>query len=823
MDREEHPPLLAPDARVDLIHRLAAMPGVTTLCLDPTFRFCEIPDSIRALGAVADAGAPREVGEIRENLSPREGAALMGAIGRARRSGAADLVIHPAPTRARTHVAIIDVTDELGVYVVLTGEGVRVPGSSVPQAKSRPRRIVHHRNDIAELTWVDPLTVDLLGLDPREMTGRSALEFTHPDDHGRGIDAWLALLAGQPPVRHRVRWATGDGGWNWFEITHRDLLESHGYVESEMVDVEDEMQALARAREGEVRFNTLTESLPMGVIHVDADGEIAYMNSWLRDFVAFDAEAPVGKQFLSIHPDDRQELTHAFGAASTDGTESDLDIRVTRRRHADERICRVRVRPVVADPETDRRAAIASVEDITDSVKLETRLRHQAMTDDLTGLHNRPALIERLQHRLDEPHRENGVAALFIDLDGFKMINDGLGHDAGDDLLVEVARRLSDVLRDGDFVARVGGDEFVVVVDDCPNLDHAAALAARLIESNEAAFSIDGNDARISCSIGVMLVSPYDALPADQVVTNADLAMYKAKRAGGGQWAAYDDSLRDTMSRTFELKRGILDSLENNEFSLFLQPLRDLGSGKTVGAECLVRWFHPVHGLTGTDQFIPIAEQSGLIVPLGRWIFDSACRIAARARAIGREDLRISVNVSGRQLAHSGFVDEFHDAVDRHGISPSQMILEVTETVFVGTDGDAIEMLRSIKRAGATIALDDFGTGYSSLNQLRLMPASMIKIDGSYVGDLEVDAGTRAITQALVDLSGDLELELIAEGVETPEQLRMLQVMGVELGQGYLLGRPATEEDFFTALRQRQLVRLPDIPADLSGDDDSLL
>ncbi|MEZ5245787.1 MAG: EAL domain-containing protein [Acidimicrobiales bacterium] len=816
MEREQAS-ALTPTERVELIRELATLPGVTGICLDPTFRSCPTPTAIAELGVVSSP-TPLGVGEIRDNVSPREGAALMGAIGRARRCGAAELELHTGLEQVGTHIAIIDVTEQYGVYVGLSGDGLHVPGSPVSTPSVRPRRIVHHRNEIAELIWVDPLTEAMLGLDPSEMLGRSALHYVHPDDHGRGIDAWLSMLAGEPPVRHRIRWATGDGGWRWVEVTHTDRLASDGHVESEMVDVDEEMRALARARERELQFNTLTESLPLGVIHVAAGGEILYMNGWLSDYADFDPTAEVGQRFWTIQAEDREQLNIAFRAASHHGEATDLDVRVTRRRHNDERVCRVRVRPVADDSEDGPRTAIASVEDITDSVKLETRLRRKAMTDDLTGLDNRPSLVNRLHDRLADADRENGVAALFIDLDGFKMINDGLGHDAGDNLLVEVAGRLSRVLRHDDLLARIGGDEFVVIIADCPNLDHAAALADRIIEANEAPFAIDGTDAKVSCSVGIAMERGFEPISAEQLLTNADLAMYKAKRAGGCRWAAFDDSLRNRMTRTFELQRGILESIENNEFSLFLQPLRDLGSGRTVGAECLVRWFHPVHGLTGTDQFIEIAEHSGLIVPLGRWILDSACRIAARARAIGREDLRISVNVSGRQLAHSGFIDEFHDAVGRHGISPSQMILEVTETVFVGTDGDAIEMLRAIKRSGATIALDDFGTGYSSLNQLRLMPASMIKIDGSYVGDLEVDSGTRAITQALVDLSGELGLELIAEGVETPEQLRMLQVMGVELGQGYLLGRPAQEEEFFTALRQRQMAQLPALPADSSGD-----
>ncbi len=470
MDIAEQPPRLTPSERLDLVRELAVLPGVRGICLDTTFRHCKTPDPVLNLGVVP-ADERRDPGEVRDTLSRRENAALMGAIGRARLTGAADLVIHPAPDGAPSHVAIIDLAEQYGVYVALTGDGIHVPHSAATTEKVRPRRVVHHRNEIAELTWVDPLTEDMLGLDPREMTGRSALHYIHPDDHDRGINEWLSLLAGHPSVRHRVRWRTGTDEWRWLELTHTDRLASHGYVETEMVDVEEEMRALDRAREGEVRFNTLTESLPMGVIHVGADGAILYINSWLRDFASFDETAPVGHRFPSVHPDDREPLATAFAAASAEGTESDLDARITRRRRNDERICRVRVRPV-GDADADgTRAAIASVEDITESVNRESHLRRKAMTDDLTGLDNRTALIEQLQARLDHPYDETGVAALFLDFDGFKMINDGLGHDAGDDLLVEAARRLSATLRSGDSIARSGGDEFVVVLDDCPDLD----------------------------------------------------------------------------------------------------------------------------------------------------------------------------------------------------------------------------------------------------------------------------------------------------------------------------------------------------------------
>lgn len=799
------------EERLALIAHLCDAFEPEATCLDDTFRPSAVPDSLRALG-VTDPQRRLEIGSLQKQMSSRDHDALMATVARARRLGYADCTVTSFDADVMTRTIMVDLSESHGVYLALNGPDLPpIPGHESTE-RTRPRRIVHHRNQLAELVWVDPRTRDLLGIDPDEMLGRSSLEFIHPDDHDRGIDGWLSLLAGQPVERHRIRWATGDGDWCWLEVSHVDRRETDGFIETELLDVDDEMRALARAREGEVRFRALTESLPLGVVLVDGTGEIEYVNQWLRTFTGSESETPVGTELMARVGDGAEDIDKAFYDALVYLQGTDLDITFQGRRRNDDRVCRVRIRPVTTDVEIpfEERKAIASIEDITDSLELERQLRARADTDDLTGLWNRAALVDRLQRHLDQPDGPTEVAALFIDLDGFKMINDGLGHDAGDGLLVSVSDRLRSALRESDIIARVGGDEFVVLMQDCPDLQHATSLAERLIADCEAPIDVDGTSARISCSIGIAMLQGVKQRTAEDLLASADLAMYKAKRAGGGQWASFDEGLRSQMLQTFELQRGILDSIQNEEFSLFLQPLRDLQTGQTVGAECLVRWIHPERGLTGTEQFIPIAEQSGLIVPLGRWVTDRACRIAARASAIGRDDLRISVNVSGRQLAHGGFVDDFLSAVDRYGVSPSQMIIEVTETVFIGTDGDAVDMLRTLKRAGCTIALDDFGTGYSSLNQLRLMPASMIKIDGSYVGDLEHDPGTRAITDAMVDLSRTLDFEIIAEGVETPEQLRLLQLMDVRLGQGYLLGRPVPEEEFFTSIRQRQLARFPD-------------
>ena len=793
--------------RYEVLRSLASQEVGNVVCLDASFGRCPMPEVIERIGFDFEPviSSDSSSADLFDALSAADRARLLGALDESRRTGVGAARVQfvssdrLAVREGPTGLCIVDLVDDAGVYVFVAGELLDV-GEDIVRADEllRPRRLVMHRDETANFVGIDPLTEALLGWTEADLLGTSALDLVHPDDRDRGIESWLEMLAGSRSSRYRLRFRTVDGSYRWMEISNVDRLEEEGWVVTEMVDVDDEMSALARVRAGERQFTTLTESLPVGVVQVDAEGNLVFANEWIRQIVGSpEIERTRRADLGSLDPDDRRPLVQTFRNAILDGADGDLDVRVLGAEDGLPRLCRVRVRPLVADDGVV--GAIASVEDITESVSLQRQLRRQAETDHLTDLPNRAALGAHLQRMLDERSRDDAttrLALLFVDLDGFKLVNDALGHDAGDELLVEVGRRLSESIRADDFVARVGGDEFVVVCPSCRSEVDAEALASRIVDQLGRRFDVAGSDASISASVGIALLAE-SGMTADVLIGNADLAMYEAKRAGGGRWMHYARELRQSMAARFDVQRRIDTALDRDEFELHLQPIFDLRTGSVVAAETLVRWNHPDRGLVGPGEFVPVAEESDLMVPLGRWILDEACRLAARAVARHGPEFRVAVNVSGRQLAHGAFPAEVAAALDRHDLAPRNLVLEVTETVFVDTDGTAVDDLRTIVARGTALALDDFGTGYSSLNHLRVMPVTMLKIDSSYVADLGADPGTTAIVAAVTDLAERLGLDLVAEGVETPEHLARVVELGVTFAQGFHLGRPVPESTFF--------------------------
>jgi diguanylate cyclase (GGDEF)-like protein len=413
---------------------------------------------------------------------------------------------------------------------------------------------------------------------------------------------------------------------------------------------------------------------------------------------------------------------------------------------------------------------------------------HQAFHDSLTGLPNRALYLDRLSHALARTERTGKeVAVLFADLDGFKMVNDSLGHAAGDELLVMVARRLDRCLRSADTGARFGGDEFAILLEDVESEAAGLNVAARILAAFEAPFAVRGRQLDVTPSLGLVL--GHDE--ADHMLRNADLAMYQAKAGGGNRCVVFEPHMHEAVVRRVETETEIRRAIEREEFLLHYQPVFELEHGTVVGLEALVRWRHPERGLVMPGEFIPLAEETRHILPIGHWVLQEACRQVTtwEERGLGR-GLGISVNLSGVQLDQSDLVDSVADVIVSSGIDARRLILEITETALM-TDTDAnVTKLQALKDLGVQLAVDDFGTGYSSLEYLRRFPIDILKIAKSFVDGLAGPASGLALAQAIVDLAASFGLRVVAEGIEAPEQRRRLIELGCELGQGYHFARP---------------------------------
>jgi diguanylate cyclase (GGDEF)-like protein len=420
----------------------------------------------------------------------------------------------------------------------------------------------------------------------------------------------------------------------------------------------------------------------------------------------------------------------------------------------------------------------------------QSRLSHQALHDALTGLPNRVLFLERLTQAVEAAARRSiHSAVLFIDVDRFKAVNDIAGHAVGDQLLIGVARRLREVLRPADTVARLGGDEFVVL---CENLydaqKEAVAIAERICETMTQPFSAAGNELFTSASVGLAFVRPGD--DPHVLVARADSAMYMAKQRGRSRWEIYHPDFDERTTRRAELINGLHRAVERDELVLHYQPVKDLGTGAVVSMEALVRWQHPTLGLVAPTEFIPLAEETGLIIEIGRWVLIEACTQCAAWRKEGYDSIDVAVNVSGRQLEESGFATDVEAVLASTGLPASALSMEVTESVIVTEGSIGHEVLEDLQRIGVRLAIDDFGIGYSSLSYLANLPVHSLKVDRTFIAGLGT-AHDSSIVAAMVDLAHKLGLEVVAEGVETEIELEQLREAKCDTAQGFLLGRPA--------------------------------
>ncbi|MDE1546146.1 EAL domain-containing protein [Dechloromonas agitata] len=443
--------------------------------------------------------------------------------------------------------------------------------------------------------------------------------------------------------------------------------------------------------------------------------------------------------------------------------------------------------------------------DITERKEAEDRMRHIAQTDALTGLPNRMALLMRLAQILPDARRHQWkVAMMFLDLDRFKTINDTLGHQVGDELLREVACRLSRLVRESDFVARLGGDEFVIILPAISTPADAATVASKITATLSTPIEADGHELHTSPSIGISIF-PDDGTDGNTILKNADTAMYHAKAAGRNNYQFFAAEMNQSAAERLNIERMLRHAIARNELSIDFQPQFDAASRQPTGVEALARWYHPTDGMISPARFIPVAEETGLIVDIGEWVLTAACREMAHWIHAGLKPLRVAVNVSALQLRRRDFCETVANALATSGLAPELLELEITESAVMENPQEAIKVLERLGRMGVTLAIDDFGTGYSSLAYLKLFPIDHLKIDRSFVADIEHDLNDRAIAFGTIALAHSLGLKVIAEGVETEDQLDLLRGNRCDEVQGYLLSKPMNSGTAFAFLHARQL------------------
>ena len=452
--------------------------------------------------------------------------------------------------------------------------------------------------------------------------------------------------------------------------------------------------------------------------------------------------------------------------------------------------------------------ALAS--EIKQRKRVEAELLYTAFHDSLTRLRNRAFFMDRLKAVLDRRALDpRGMCAvLFLDLDRFKMVNDSLGHQAGDALLKEISRRLKSCARPQDTLARLGGDEFALLIDDVSDLSVAIGIAEQIIDALRAPVRIGRQEVFASCSIGIVQSSDRSSHP-EAIIRDADVAMYAAKRSGFGDYAVFDESMVAEATAVLSLQADLQLALERAEFELAYQPIVDPESARIKGFEALIRWRHPVRGLLSPDQFVPAAEEMGIIRQVDRWVMTTACAQLAEWRArFGALDLSMSVNTSASEFDDPSFVDDLKATLARFDLPPRSLELEITESIFLNPDRRISAIIADIRGYGVRIGLDDFGTGYSSLSYLNRYLTDTIKIDKSFVTSLCTDDRTLAIVLLIIQLAKTLHVDVVAEGVETEEQAQLLASMSCSHAQGYFFSRPLTAETA-TALIRRREIRAP--------------
>jgi diguanylate cyclase (GGDEF)-like protein/PAS domain S-box-containing protein len=694
--------------------------------------------------------------------------------------------------------------------------------------RSLPGMVYRCRNDASwTMEFVSARAEDLTGYRAEELLGKQRAryaELIHPDDREYVHREVQAAIEARRTFQLVYRIATARGEEKWVSEHGNavygesgDLLALEGFI----IDITHRKQAEEALRESEARFRdqaSLLEKAQDAILVRGIDHRIVFWNKSAERLYGWRADEAIGKSVEELIYDDLAAFNEANNAVLENGEWSG---EIMQRRKDGSAVPVEAHWTLVRDDEGKPKAVLSINTDITRRKAAENEIRHLAFYDPLTRLPNRLFLVERLQHALANSARNRHMGTLmFIDLDNFKTLNDTLGHDKGDLLLVQVAQRLTSCLRGSDTVARLGGDEFVVLLEDLSESSHDAAVKAKnagekILAAFKQPYDLAGYEHHSSPSIGITLFKGHED-SVDEILKRADVALYQAKGAGRNTLRFFDPEIQAGITRRAAMEADLRRGARDNEFLLHYQPQAD-ANGRTTGVEALIRWRHPQRGLIPPAEFIPLAEETGLILPLGHWVLETACaQLVAWAASPETAELSMAVNVSARQFRHPNFVGQVLAVLEQTGADPHKLKLELTESLLIHDMEDTIVKMSALKAKGVGFSLDDFGTGYSSLAYLKRLPLDHLKIDQSFVRDVLTDANDATIARTIVALGLSLGLHVIAEGVETMAQHDFLADQGCHAYQGFLFNPPLPIDEL-DAFMRRDAGNRGVVPANTGG------